>query len=39
MIRGRAKEGMALIVCTAVRLCDGMEGSIIKADVSESKVW
>ena len=37
--RGRAKEGVALMASLGVRLCAGMEGSVIKADVGESKVW
>ena len=39
MIRGKAREGLALMVSVAVRQCGGMEGSVIKAGVGESKVW
>ena len=39
MTSGRAREGLTLIVSLAVTMCGGMEGSVIKADVGESKVW
>ena len=36
--RGRAMEGMALIMSCSETVCGGMVGSVIKADVGESKV-
>ena len=33
--RGKAREGVALLVSLAVRLCAGMEGSVVKAYVGE----
>ena len=33
------REEVVIIVSQEVRLCGGMEGSVVKADVGESKVW
>ena len=35
--KGRVREGIAIMMSLAVRLCDGMEG-VIKLYVGESKV-
>ena len=39
MTKGRVKEGVILMVSLVVGLCGGMQGSVIKAVVGESKEW